>query len=70
MIENGSLTHSSPAYIASPAHYHTNSSQPAGPTMEIVDVDPFIEYVDPVLRTALPVLPPPILPSYHHGKLR
>ena len=34
--------------------------------MEIVDVDPFLEYVDPVLRTALPVLPPPILPGYHH----
>ena len=66
LIENGSLTHSTPAYIASPTHYHTNSSQPSGPTMEIVDVDPFLEYVDPVLRTTLPVLPPPILPGYHH----
>jgi len=65
LIENGALTHTSPTYLASPAHYHANSSQQTGPTMEIVD--DYIEYVDPVLRTPLPVLPPQMLPPYHHG---
>ena len=65
LIENGSLSHASPTYLASPAHYHTGSTQQATPTMEIVD--DFIEYVEPVIRTPLPVLPPQILPPYHHG---
>ena len=68
LIENGSLAHTSPTYLASPAHYHTNSSQQGAPTMEIVD--DYIEYVDPVLRTPLPVLPPQMLPPYHPGIIK
>ena len=68
LIENGALTHTSPTYLATPAHYHANSSQQAGPTMEIVD--DYIEYVEPVLRTPLPVLPPQMLPPYHHGRFK
>ena len=68
LLESGSLSHTPPTYIASTAHYHTGTNPRAAPTMEIVD--DFIEYVDPVLRPALPVLPPPILPPYHHGELK
>ena len=67
LIENGSLSHASPTYLATSPHYHANGSPRTGPPIDIMD--DFIEYVDPVLQPRpLPVIPPQILSAYHHGR--
>ena len=69
LIENGSLSHASPTYLATSPHYHANGSPRTGPPIDIMD--DFIEYVDPVLQPRpLPVIPPQILSAYHHGRFK